>query len=213
MHLKTGKRPSTATCCHQSFISQCGHWNTSAYKWFMGTYCLPWTFFSLILDIISRTLYIMSYREANTSLTAALNTTVFFITEASGFSLLMDRWTDEWTDWVRQTDTQACQRRHVAGWRGGREGASAGGFEEQPWLLWIRISPDAGGGPRRAAAVPTGQGNHKWFKISSPKRVGKVWNKTSDLCLPRHLHFKLPSSENEILRSGDYSEKTVFFSF
>lgn len=50
---------------------------------------------------------------------------------------------------------------HGAGWRGRREGASAGGFEEQPRLLWIRISPDAGGGPRGAATVPTGRGG-RW---------------------------------------------------
>lgn len=113
-----------------------------------------------------------------------------FIIKVSGFSHLMDRWTDEWTDWVRQTGTHACQRRHAAGWRGRREGASAGGFEEQPWLLWIRISPDAGGGPTRATVVPTGQGNHKWFKISSPKRA--ELSKPSHLCLPQRLSVKSP---------------------
>lgn len=75
------------------------------------------------------------------------------------FDLLTGRWTDEWTDWVRETDTQACQRRHAAGWRGRTEGASAGGFEEQPWLLWIRISPDAGGGPKGARRCQWVRGN------------------------------------------------------
>lgn len=141
----------------------------------MGTYCLPWTPPPLILDIISRTLHGSSYREANNSLTAPLNTSVRFHNRG-----LTDRWTDEWMD--RQTDRHAGMSEEAC-WRGRREGASAGGFEEQPWLLWIRISPDAGGRPRRAAAVPTGQGTHKWFNMSSPKTVTNVCNKPSNVCL------------------------------
>lgn len=50
-----------------------------------------------------------------------------------------------------------------AGWRGRREGASAGGFEEQPRLLWIRISLGAGGGPRGGAARANGLDGREGF--------------------------------------------------
>lgn len=83
-------------------------------------------FFPLILDIISRSLHRPSCREATSSVAGPLNTGVRF-----GLDGQMDRRMDGQTESGRR----ACQRRLVAGWRGRREGASAGGFEAQPWLL------------------------------------------------------------------------------
>lgn len=145
MYLKTGKRPSTATCCHQSFISQCGHWNTSAYKWFMGTYCLPWTFFSLILDIISRTLYIMSYRKANTSLAAALNTTVLFYNRGFGLQPLdgqmdgrMDRLSqaDRHTGMSEEARCRLARRERGSICRRVWGAAMASVNQDLPWRRW-----------------------------------------------------------------------------
>lgn len=38
--------------------------------------------------------------------------------------------------------------------------------------------------------MPTGQGTHKWFNMSSPKTVTDVCNKPSNVCLSQHLHLK-----------------------
>lgn len=177
MYLKTGKRPSTATCCHQSFISQCGHWNTSAYKWFMGTYCLPWTFFfPLILDIISRTLYIMSYREANTSLAASLNTTKHFYNP--GFRASASWRTDGRTN--GQTESGRQTHRHVrggtlpAGEAGEREHLPAGlrsshGFCESGSPL----TPVAGQeGPRWCQRVRGITNGSKYHHLKGSERSG-----------------------------------------
>lgn len=62
---------------------------------------------------------------------------------------LTDRWSHEWTGNWRGSAIAACQRSRV----GPDMGSSCGEFEEQPWRLRVRTSPDTDGRQRVRGAA------------------------------------------------------------
>lgn len=136
----------------------------------MGTYCLPWTVFFLNFSHYSycRRLNVVL---GNKYLTAPLNTSVHVYNQ--GFRLLLldgqmdgrmdrlcqaDRHTgmseEAWCRLARQERGSICPRVWGA--------AMASVNQDLPWRRWRA---------KKGRMSASGSGNHKWFKISSPKRA------------------------------------------
>lgn len=99
--------------------------------------------------------------------------TCIFITKPADFSCLTDRWMDEWTD----CDSGRTYMHVRSGWRGRREGASVGWFEEQPWLRWVR-TPRHSRPAKKCHKGANGWGNRKYHHLRGPEylTLSDVWH-------------------------------------